>query len=121
MFKDSRYRGESVFPHRFRDAVRVALTFREIPRDPPEGSVLHTLKAGDTLDLLAHVHLGSGEFWWVIADVNPHIEPMDLRNYIGEEIIIPPKSAVTSRLSIATLTRVVVDETTPSAYVYENT
>lgn len=48
---------------------------------------VHVVIAGDTMDSLAHRYLGSAERWWMIADANPRLFPLDL--VPGAPIVIP--------------------------------
>lgn len=38
----------------------------------------HTLVSSDRLDLLANTYLGDPHLWWVIADYNDLLDPLDL-------------------------------------------
>lgn len=54
----------------------------------------HTVTQFDRLDLLAYKFYkdlvdDSSKFWWVIADVNNIMNPLDLTDLIGKKIIIP--------------------------------
>lgn len=49
---------------------------------------VYRVKAGDTLDTIAHNAFGNFDRWWEIADMNPQIKfPMDLKP--GDVIRIP--------------------------------
>lgn len=62
------------------------------PLATPEGSALHTLISGETLDQLAKRYYGREELWWHIADANPARHPADWT--VGDTLVIPPLSAV---------------------------
>jgi nucleoid-associated protein YgaU len=61
---------------------------REIPM-PPQ-SVVHTVGAGDRLDLLANRYFGDPFQYWRIADANPALTPEDVLDP-GAQISIPAK------------------------------
>lgn len=49
---------------------------------------VHVVKDGDTLDGLAHIHLGNSRWWWVIGSVfNNIMHADDLKP--GDILIIP--------------------------------
>lgn len=63
----------------------------------------YTLKAWDRLDTLAYKKYSdfvpdASKFWWVIADANHIHNPLDLRAYVGKEIVIPNILNVLMRL-----------------------
>lgn len=61
---------------------------REIPL-PPQ-SVVHTVGAGERLDLLANRYFGDPFQYWRIADANPALTPEDILDP-GAQISIPAK------------------------------
>lgn len=72
------------------------VTQRPVPPLPgPEGSVLHTLSTGETLEILARHYYGHEDLWWRIADANPARHPADWQ--IGEIVVVPPPSAARTR------------------------
>jgi len=50
-------------------SVRVLGAPRVVPAPPARG--VYTVRAGDRLDLLAHVAAGDSTRWWLLADANP--------------------------------------------------
>lgn len=117
MFRDSRYNKEKSLDTVFRGGIRRQLTLRDIDRSVPTGSRQYTLKQSDTLDILAYVFLGNGEYWWAIADLNPHVEPWDLGRYVGTQIWIPPMNKALGRIKISQRATFDLNDLTPSAYV----
>lgn len=76
--KGSRYRNvsESVFLTAAGERIR-SKALRLIPA--LESNVLHTVKGGDRLDLLAYKYYGDTTKWWQISDANPEWAfPVDL-------------------------------------------
>lgn len=53
-----------------RDGVPVMVGRRLPWRESRPDDRMYVVKAGDTLDSIAHQLLGDGELWWVIADAN---------------------------------------------------
>jgi len=54
----------------------------------------HTVTAFDRIDVLAWKYYknfisDASKYWWVIADANYIINPLDLSDFIGKEILIP--------------------------------
>lgn len=54
----------------------------------------HTVVNADRIDLIAYQYykdivFRAAEYWWLIADVNNIENPLDLSNYIGQQILIP--------------------------------
>lgn len=48
----------------------------------------HVIRYGEELWMIARKYYGNARYWWVIADVNEIINPIDLTP--GDELIIPP-------------------------------
>lgn len=88
VFENSRYVKTFVYPRRFRDIVRNTLTFREIDRTIPAGSILHTVTETDRIDNLSYQYYGTPDYWWYILDKNPGVDPLGLP--VGKQIWIPP-------------------------------
>lgn len=71
------------------------LLLREII--PFKGTVTdqyHTVVQGDRLDLVAWKYYrdlveDASKYWWLIADANNIIHPLDLSDYVGKELLIP--------------------------------
>jgi hypothetical protein len=71
------------------------LLLREII--PFKGTVTdtyHTVMQGDRLDLIAWKYYrnqveDASKYWWLIADANNIIHPLDLSDYVGKELLIP--------------------------------
>lgn len=59
----------------------------------------HTVQINDMLDALAYrfydgILFNPDKYWWLIADANEIINPLDLSDWIGKKILIPdPLSA----------------------------
>ena len=88
VFEGSRYEKVFVYPRRFRDFVRNTLTFREIDRTVPAGSILHTVTETDRIDNISYQYYGTPDYWWYIVDKNPGVDPLDLP--VGKQLWIPP-------------------------------
>jgi nucleoid-associated protein YgaU len=56
-------------------------------------SLLHLVKAGETLDQLAFTYYGREDLWWRIADANSPRFPLELSP--GDVLVIPPLRAAT--------------------------
>jgi nucleoid-associated protein YgaU len=65
-----------------------AIPARPVPApDPDAVPYFHTVVAGETIELLAWRYLGSCESWWMIADANPGLFPLELAP--GTVVTIP--------------------------------
>lgn len=79
--------------------VQLSATEQELVRDvivykPTEDDLRYLVKQGDRLDTIAWRQYGvfvedASKYWWVIADANNIINPLDITEYIGTEIVIP--------------------------------
>lgn len=58
--------------------ARPTVPVRPTPPPPSGEPWFHTVVAGETLEQLAHRYLGSSAAWWVMADANPTVFPLDL-------------------------------------------
>ena len=67
-------------------AVRILGAPRAVPAPPLRGS--YTIRAGDRLDLLAHVAAGDSTRWWLLADANPFADATRLEEP-GRAIDLP--------------------------------
>lgn len=76
---------------------RTPKTFEEVDQD----WIVHEVKIGDDLDLLAYLYAGENadkaKFWWLIADVNGILWPLDIEP--GTELMIPIKELAVRGLS----------------------
>lgn len=59
-----------------------------------DGDRYHTVTSIDRIDLLAYEYYkdivaDASKFWWVLADANEILEPLDLSALTGKDIIIP--------------------------------
>jgi len=57
-------------------------------------STYHTVIDGDRLDLIAYKYYSkkvadASKYWWVLADVNDIYDPMDITEYVGQQLVIP--------------------------------
>jgi hypothetical protein len=88
VFEGSRYEKAFVYARRFRGFARNTLTFREIDRALPAGSILHTVTETDRIDNISYQYYGTPDHWWRILDRNPGVDPLDLP--VGKQLWIPP-------------------------------
>ncbi len=72
------------------DFIRVGEWIR-LPLDPSGSSPANQFRVrkGDTLWSLARAEFGRGEAWVCIAEVNPHLQNVDLI-YPGQTLVVPP-------------------------------
>ncbi len=93
IFRGSRYEGTNVTGVRDSSGtVRAFLHNRVSVTQDDIGSnfIIHTVKEGEDLDLLAFRFGGKSRLWWVIADINEIPFSFDIQ--IGQEILIPTRS-----------------------------
>ena len=82
--RNSRYAGCILY----RDSSGEYLGRRErIDTTPRYDDRLHTVIAGDRIDLIAHRYLGDARLWWIICDYNDIFFPLEL--VPGTELRIP--------------------------------
>lgn len=67
-------------------SARVLGAPRVVPALPTRG--VYTARAGDRLDLLAHIAAGDSTRWWLLADANPHRDATRLEQP-GQAIELP--------------------------------
>ena len=91
VYGGSRYRGLKYTSVRFMDgAVKIFLHSRTpISRDSISTPLkVRYVREDDMIDMVAHAHGGDERKWWVVADVNDILFPLEM----GEgEIYIPEK------------------------------
>ena len=87
IFKGSRYEGVPVTSVVRDDGTEVAaLSLRIVA--PTAAGYVHTVSAGDRLDLLAFRFYGDADRGWLIADANDELDPQDLLAP-GRSLLIP--------------------------------
>ena len=67
-------------------STRILGAPRVVPAPPLRGS--YTIRAGDRLDLLAHIAAGDSTRWWLLADANPFADATRLEQP-GRAIDLP--------------------------------
>jgi nucleoid-associated protein YgaU len=83
----SRYAGQPTITVAAADgSARVLGAPRVVPAPPVRG--IYTVRAGDRLDLLAHIAAGDSTRWWLLADANPHRDATRLEQP-GQAIELP--------------------------------
>lgn len=90
IFRGSRYEGvEYTGVRDHAGHVRRTLHDRRsyTAEDLGDGAVVHTVQAGEDLDLLAFRYGGKARLWWLIADINGLDFPFELEP--GMRLLIP--------------------------------
>jgi hypothetical protein len=69
--------------------LREPILYQGGPQD-----LYHKLKDLESLDMLAYRYYSkfmedASKLWWVIADANDILDPMDLSDYVGKNLLIP--------------------------------
>lgn len=64
-----------------------ALYRNRIKHLPSPNDIYHTVTYADRIDILAFNYYKNSKYWWVIADVNDLLNPLDLE--VGQSLIIP--------------------------------
>lgn len=89
--RGSRYERVPVLQTTLPNGRRVSyLGLRTLARAP--AFYRHTFRSHERLDLLAYQFYRRPERWWVIADANGEVDPVELASP-GREILIPPEPA----------------------------
>jgi hypothetical protein len=88
-YKGSRYEKVADYKFRRHDGSEVLLKKK---RDMPESGsrLIHTVQEGERTDTLAHRYYRDPLKFWKLADGNFEMNPEDLLQYPGEQILIPP-------------------------------
>lgn len=89
IFKGSRYEGGPIVEVTdARGRTVTAIGIRYTPVTP--AGFIHTATDSDRLDLLAYQYYRNPEKFWLIADANDALDPLDLLEQPGRPILIPP-------------------------------
>jgi len=83
----SRYAGQSTISIVAVDGSARVLSAPRLVAPPPVRGA-YTVRAGDRLDLLAHIAAGDSTRWWLLADANPHRDATRLEDP-GQTIELP--------------------------------
>ena len=78
----------------FEDTDEQLLTREPLEIEGTLGDIYHLVKSEDRIDILAYRYYSatvpdSSKYWWVIADANHIVNPLDLSSLVGTEILIP--------------------------------
>jgi nucleoid-associated protein YgaU len=66
------------------------------PQPPlPATARRHVVIAGETIESIARRELGTSEAWWLIADANPRVFPLDIKP--GTVLAIPTRRPAVER------------------------
>jgi nucleoid-associated protein YgaU len=84
---NSRYARQSTIAVVAADGSARVLSAPRVVRAPTTRGA-YTVRAGDRLDLLAHIAAGDSTRWWLLADANPHRDATRLEQP-GETIELP--------------------------------
>ncbi|MGW1375384.1 hypothetical protein ACWD6P_14060 [Streptomyces sp. NPDC002446] len=91
--RSSRYHGVEIGVHRAADGTEIRYAKRRLlpplPEAADEGTVAHTVSAGERADQLGQRYFGDPGQWWRIADANPALDPRELTDEPGEQIAVP--------------------------------
>jgi hypothetical protein len=66
----------------------VAIGLRPTP--PTPAGFVHRVTESDRLDLLAYRYYRNPEKFWLLADANAGLDPLDLVRRPGDAILVPP-------------------------------
>lgn len=86
----SRYEGLGIVPAgplNERPEVAPRLLLDPAQAAKGRGTYEYTVVQGDRIDVLAYQALGDSRLWWVIADLNPDVDPLRLQG--GQIIVLP--------------------------------
>jgi nucleoid-associated protein YgaU len=72
----------------------VLLFRKRINWTPQDTDTIHIVETDDTLDALAsqyygNVRVDAANYWWLIADANKVMNPLDLSDWVGKSLRIP--------------------------------
>jgi len=94
VFEGSRYQNTSYLAITGKDLITRKWLSPRTPiaqEDVSQDWVMHTVVEGEDLDLLAYLYTSENasktKFWWIIADANNLLWPLDIAP--GTELIIP--------------------------------
>jgi hypothetical protein len=68
----SRYQDETIYPAPLPNGEVQHAVYRTSLSDGTV-SAYHVWQASDRIDVIAERYLGSGDLWWMIADINPEV------------------------------------------------
>lgn len=62
--------------------------------DPKQPDIYHTVQDGDTITFISWLYYrnvikNAERYWKFIADTNEIINPLDLSEYVGKDLVIP--------------------------------
>lgn len=78
----------------FEDSDDIMLLRDVIPFEGTVKDTYYVVRREDRIDLIAYKHYKDlvedpSKYWWVLADANGIVNPLDLSSYVGKEILIP--------------------------------
>ncbi len=88
-FKGSRYEKVADYKFRRHDGSEVLLK-KKRKMSQPESHRIHTVQEGQRTDVLAHRYYRDPLKFWKLADGNSEMNPEDLLQVPGGQILIPP-------------------------------
>jgi len=89
IFKGSRYEKVPIIEVTDAQGRTVAAIGLRLTPPTPAGFV-HRVTDSDRLDLLAYRYYRNPEKFWLLADANADLDPLDLIRRPGDAILIPP-------------------------------
>lgn len=87
----SRYAGQEIAPpskYNARPEISPRILKEALPLDRARLLYEYVVVQGDRIDQLAFRGLGDSRLWWVLADLNPQVDPLFLRG--GDVLLVPP-------------------------------